>query len=238
MSVQLLFIPGLISSELAWKEVQLLCEKAGWSSIIADVSDQDSIQNMASSVLEQSSNDQIIPIGHSMGGRVAMEMFALAPERIRALCLVATGGHPLAEGEREKREAVIEMANVKGMDALVEQWLPPMVGPDFSKKAPQRYEALYSMSVSAGAVQHERQIRALVNRPNAFETLKKVNVPTLFVAGHFDQWSPPEQHQAMQKLVTNSQTDLEVLEAGHFVQFEEPHVFSETLLAWLEKIDI
>ena len=37
--------------------------------------------------------------GHSMGGRVAMEVFRLAPERIERLALLDTGVHPKVEAE-------------------------------------------------------------------------------------------------------------------------------------------
>ncbi len=75
---------------------------------------------MAQSVLDSVSGD-LIPLGHSMGGRVALELVRLAPERVKALGLIATGAHPLAEGETEKREAVIKLANEQGMPgALVE----------------------------------------------------------------------------------------------------------------------
>jgi pimeloyl-ACP methyl ester carboxylesterase len=43
--------------------------------------------------------------GHSMGGRVALEVLRQAPERVRRLALVSTGVHPLGASEPEKRHA-------------------------------------------------------------------------------------------------------------------------------------
>src|SRR4051794_462234 len=44
--------------------------------------------------------------GHSMGGRVALEVYRLAPERVTHLCVMDTGAAPLAPGtpgEEEER---------------------------------------------------------------------------------------------------------------------------------------
>ena len=43
-------------------------------------------------------------VGHSMGGRIAFEMWAQAPQRIERLALLDTSYHPLPEGEDGERE--------------------------------------------------------------------------------------------------------------------------------------
>src|SRR5690606_26190262 len=45
-------------------------------------------------------------LGHSMGGRVALEVYRLAPGRVRRLALMSTGVHPVGEGEPAKRAAL------------------------------------------------------------------------------------------------------------------------------------
>jgi pimeloyl-ACP methyl ester carboxylesterase len=235
MGSTVVLIPGLICNELAWADVANLLSDMGLDVVIADVSEPNTITDMAQSVLDSVSGD-LIPLGHSMGGRVALEMVRLAPERVKALGLIATGAHPLAEGETEKREAVIKLANEQGMSALVEKWLPPMVAKGYAESEPLRYQQLFDSCISAGEEQHERQIRALVNRPNALPLLAEIETPAILVAGEEDAWSTPQQHADMESKMVKAQTKLVVLNTGHFVQYEAPQLFTESVLGWLKEL--
>ena len=68
-------------------------------------------------------------VGHSMGARVALEAVRMAPDRVERLALLDTGVHPLADGEIEKREALLQLGRDDGMDALIDAWLPPHGAP-------------------------------------------------------------------------------------------------------------
>lgn len=230
-----IFIPGLVSDERAWSDVDSLIAAEGVETGIADLSQASSIEAMAAAVLGQF-DGPLLPVGHSMGGRVAMEVARQAPERLVALVLVATGAHPLAQGEREKREKVIELANTQGMQALCDQWLPPMLAPGTRERRPELYSNVQQMVLDAGAELHERQIRALIDRPDARLDLARLTRPTLFVAGEYDGWSDTAQHHQMASLVTKAEAEVVQIDAvGHFLQVEAPDQFSQTLLNWLRR---
>lgn len=235
MDFTIVFIPGLVSDRRAWSDVEQKMIDQGFGTGIADLYQADSITGMAQAVLDQFPG-QLLPVGHSMGGRVAMELVRLAPERLVGAVFVATGAHPLAEGELANRERVIELANTSGMKALCDRWLPPMLRPDIRETEPELYKRLEQMVIEAGAAVHERQIRALIARPDARPVLASLKLPALFVAGEHDGWSDPQQHRQMAALVTDASTEVaEVVGAGHFLQVEEPDRFSEILCNWLER---
>ena len=74
----------------------------------------DTLESMARVALDQAP-DTFDLFGHSMGGRVALEVFRIAPERVRRLALVSTGIHPLKDGEREKRRgSAVEGPRLRG----------------------------------------------------------------------------------------------------------------------------
>ena len=88
----LIYVPGLLSDARVWREV---AEGVGGDFVIADVTTQDSITAMAESALALA-DGPVIPVGHSMGGRVSMEMARLAPARMAGLVLADTGHNALA----------------------------------------------------------------------------------------------------------------------------------------------
>ncbi len=132
---------------------------------MADFSQHDSIADMARAALALKEGP-IVAIGHSMGARAALEAVRLAPERIVRLALLDTGVHPRREGEEATRQVLVDLAFDDGMAALADRWLPPMVHEarlgDTALMAP-----LKAMVMRATPEQHRRQIRALLDRPDA-----------------------------------------------------------------------
>ncbi|MBZ0215669.1 MAG: alpha/beta hydrolase [Fimbriimonadaceae bacterium] len=225
----LVFIPGLLSDDVVWQSVADAF--AGQMPVfIADVTSGSSITGMAQNILTQLEGPLIVA-GHSMGGRVALEMVRLSPKRIVRLILADTGVHPRSEGETPKREAVIRLAHEEGMQALADQWLPPMVDKDRIGDL-ELMGALNQMVLRADSAQHERQIRALMGRPDASGLLSKIACPVLFLVGRGDAWSPPEQHEDMAARTADAKLVI-VEEAGHFLPIERPDAVITAMRDWM-----
>jgi pimeloyl-ACP methyl ester carboxylesterase len=224
---QILLIPGLLCDETVW---QPLLAQLGGKAAVADLSTQDDLTTMAQDCLAAHPGKLRIA-GHSMGARVAMEMARAAPGRIERLALLDTGMHPLKEGERERRAEIVRFAHDRGMAALAERWLPGMV------HAPNREDAalmrsLTDMVLAKDADLHERQITALVNRPDASAYLGSITCPVLLVVGEEDQWSPVAQHAEMARLLPRPR--LEVIPgAGHFAPLEQPEAVAGLVAEFL-----
>jgi pimeloyl-ACP methyl ester carboxylesterase len=166
-----------------------------------------------------------------MGGRVALEVFRIAPDRVERLALLDTGVHPLEPGETEKRMALLDLGRREGMEALVESWLLPMVHPD-RRSDDELLTRLRKMCVSAGIERFESQITALINRPDARPLLAEINCPTLVATGREDLWSPVAQHEQIAQEIRGSK--LVVFEnAGHMAPAETPGDVTEALQQWL-----
>ncbi len=224
---RIVLIPGLLCDETVWRP---MLNALGNNATVADLSTQDSITRMAEDCLGLS-DDPLRIAGHSMGARVAMEMAHLAPERIERLALLDTGCHPLKPGEPEKRASIVALAHEKGMEVLADQWLPPMVyAPNQKNHA--LMESLKEMVLGKDAALHERQITALVNRPDASAYLGDIHCPTLLVVGENDAWSPVAQHEEMQNLLPDAQLEV-IPEAGHFAPVEQPEAVIRVLRPFL-----
>ena len=230
MSATILLLPGLLCDASVW-EPQIAALSALAPVVVADFSTQDSLPAMAAAALALAEGPLIV-IGHSMGGRVALEAWRQAPERIIKLGLMDTGIHPRGEGEIERRQKLVDLAYQQGMGALADVWLPPMVSP-----AQTQNEALLApmreMVLRASAEQHERQIRALVNRPDARPLLSTISCPTLVLVGRQDQWSPLAQHEEIATLIQDAR--LVVIEdSGHMTTLEQPAAVTSALVDFVK----
>lgn len=215
--------PGLLCDETVWQPV---VDRLGTSAKVADFSDQDNLIAMAYDALALRTGPLNVA-GHSMGARVAMEMARLAPERVEKLALLDTGIHPLREGEIEKREEIVGFAFENGMAALAKRWLPGMVfGANQTNE--NLMNTLTEMVLRKTPDLHARQIKALVDRPNAAAYLPQIECPVLLIVGRQDQWSPVSQHEDMKGLLPNAR--LEIIEdAGHFAPVESPEKVTDLL---------
>src|SRR5688572_7947312 len=105
----LVLIPGLLCDEFVWSEQrgELASLARVW---IPDHGALDSLTDMAAAVLRDVPAERFALAGHSMGGRVALEMLRLAPHRIERLALLDTGWLPLQAGVRGEQERASRMA--------------------------------------------------------------------------------------------------------------------------------
>lgn len=195
----------------------------------------DSLADMAESVLA-SIDGPLVLIGHSMGGRVALEAVRQAPARIEGLVLANTGVHPPADGEAAGRQRLIDIARKQGMAALADAWLPPMLGAD-----PARVDGLMprlrAMVEAYPLEAYLGQIAALLSRADAGPVLAAYHGPTLLLSAEADRWSPPAQHAAMHALAPHAMLHI-LPAAGHMLPVEAPEATASTIIAWAEAHDL
>ena len=232
-SAVLYILPGLMCDESIFSH-----QKAGLADICEVRSpkfwDFDSITAMAQHVLE-SAPPKFSLAGFSMGGRGALQIMRIAPERVERLCLFDTSALPEPEDGREKRKVLVELAYKKGMAALAAFWLPPMLAPA-RRSDPGFQKPLIDMLLRNTPEQHEKQIKALVERPDSRDLLDKFKCPVLIVCGAQDEWSTPAQHKEMADAIPGSELVI-IEDAGHFVSVEQPEIFTRLMRRFMAMPD-
>lgn len=229
----LVLIPGLLCDGTVWPSQRAALEDIA-DIRIADHGLQDSLEGMARAILEGAPARFAIA-GHSMGGRVAFEVYRLAPERISGVALMDTGSHPLPPGEAGEREvagrlALLETARRDGMRAMAREWVQGMVHPRRLGDAP-LIEAILTMFEAKSPQIYEAQTRALINRPDATPVMPTIRCPTLVLCGHEDSWSPVQRHLEMAAAIPGS-TFVDVPDCGHMCTMERPDAVSAAMRTW------
>lgn len=232
----LLLLPGLVCDRAIWAPVMPALE-AHAHCTVADYGLIDSLPAMAAQVLA-SAPPRFALAGHSMGGRVALEILRQAPQRVERVALLDTGYQarvPGAAGETEKsqRYALLDLARREGMRTMGQKWLTGMVPPARLSDA-QLVEAIAAMVARHSADIFAAQIEALLNRPDATGVLQSITCPTLIACGRLDAWSPFARHEDMAKLV-NGAALVAFEDCGHMAPMEGPDTVAAALLGWLRQ---
>ena len=229
-----LLVPGLMCNEAVWAPVMSLIGHAATCQVV-DHGTANSLPQMAEQLLRHAP-ERFALVGHSMGARVALEVYRQAPERVSRIALLDSGHLPRALGdagaqEKDKRYQLLHMARTQGVRSMASVWVQGMVHPRRLSDAA-LIESIVQMFERKTPEIFEAQIQALLNRPDATTVLQSLTVPTLIACGDQDLWAPISQHQAMQALVPDAVLET-VPDAGHMAPMEQAQAVAALLLRWL-----
>lgn len=235
--MKLVLVPGLMCDEAVW-EHQKNELKTVADIFIADHGSMNSLVAMADAILQHAPQRFAIA-GHSMGGRVALQVFRRAPERILGIALLDTGSTPLASGgegqaELEIRNGLVKTAVESGVRSMATEWVQPMVHPDRRSDAG-LIEAILDMISRKTPEIFAAQIQALIERPDATALLDQIRCPALVLCGRQDSWSVLAHHEEMARSIPNGR--LVVIEnCGHMSTMERPEEVTAALREWVTSL--
>ncbi|WP_078412608.1 alpha/beta fold hydrolase [Priestia abyssalis] len=227
--IPLLLLPGTLCDTQMW-EYQIT-ELGDIAACAVMKLEQDSIQGMARSVLEQAP-EKFALAGFSMGGIVAIEVMRQAPDRVLKLALMDTNPNPPREEQMNGWKTFIQMArDGQFSDITPKHLLPNMIHPDcYDHK--EIVSAIIEMAENVGKETMIQQMTALMNRPDGREVLPGITCPTLLLTGRQDVLCTVDMHEKMQEMIQNSQ--LAIIEnSGHMTTLEQPEEVSRALRKWL-----
>ena len=225
----LYFLSGLLCDEQVWQP-QVKALEPYFRITIPDFSGVDSLSDMADQVLH-CAPDKFAVVGHSMGGRVALEIINKAPERVTHLVLMSVGAHPVHPEETESRMALLAQAEAQGMALFANTWLHLMSGPAIDTDV-KLQNIVKDMAARQSTDEFAAHIAAAAKRENQLLYLPQIKQKVLLMCGEYDEWSPVEQHEAIHQLIPDAQLKV-VPDAGHMLTLENPKAVNQNLLDWL-----
>lgn len=173
-------------------------------------------------------------VGHSMGGMVAQELMALAPERVQALVLSGTSpafGRPDGAWQAEflaQRLAPLDAGS--GMAAMAPGLALGMASPTAPHDAVARAAVLMSAVPEAT---YRRALQAIVGF-NRRELLGDLRLPVLCLAGEHDRNAPPTVMRQMAARIVGAEY-LCLPGVGHLANMEAPGPFNRALVDFLRR---
>ena len=168
-------------------------------------------------------------VGLSMGGLVAMELAAAAPERYRAPGLAATTAEPPSQQDLRARDERAGATERGGMRVLADYMRAGLYGPHCPLSVRARVDAMMAAAPPAGAA---AALRGRGRRPGCRPVLAALGIPALVVAGGADPWS--DARVTAEITASLRRPEVAVLDgAGHLPNLEAEARFNEVLLDFL-----
>jgi pimeloyl-ACP methyl ester carboxylesterase len=231
----LILLPGLMCDHTVWDaQIEALSDIADGRSMEWGA-EHTSFVRMAEATLAVAP-EKFALAGHSMGGRVAFEVYRLAPERVTHLCVMDTGAAPLAAGEagaeeERGRRKLLDIAFKEGVRAMAKIWIRGML-PDYHLSDAALVERVISMFERKTPEIFLTQQEALLGRPDARPVLGTIRCPTLVLTGVDDTWSPPARHEEIAAAIPGAKLEV-IARSGHMTTMEQPQAVGDAMRQWL-----
>ncbi|HSM96051.1 MAG TPA: alpha/beta hydrolase [Rhizomicrobium sp.] len=232
--VELLLLPGMICDAAFWREqVKDLSNVA--NPRVVEFGPLESFEAMADKVLSVAP-ERFALAGHSMGGRVAQEVYRKAPDRVSKLALLATDyrGHvseAARAAEEARRNGMLAKVKAEGMRSFAEGWVKMVMAPANMTNAALVEDVVAMMARQTPETLAAHTLAGLL-RPDYTDMLPRVAVPTLLAAGDADTLRPVSVHQEMAARIPDSK--LVIIEgSGHMVAMEKPVAVTAAMQDWL-----
>ncbi|TCP30942.1 pimeloyl-ACP methyl ester carboxylesterase [Scopulibacillus darangshiensis] len=228
----LVLLPGTLCNEKLWAH-QARCLSDIADITVGDLSQNDTIEEMAQSVLQQAPSSFALA-GLSMGGIVALQIMRMAPKRVSHLALLDTSPYPPTLDQINTWEKFIEMADTGQFLEVTTNYLLPGLIRSESRKDKSLVSTIVEMAEETGKEAMVRQMKALMKKPDGRAILPKINCPTLVLHGREDTICSAEAHQEMADAIPSAAL-VAVEEAGHLSTLEQSQAVTALLRFWLQQ---
>lgn len=177
-------------------------------------------------------------LGYSMGGRVALQLAAAAPARVRSLILESASPGIADEAERAARaasdDALAARVEAEGLAWFVDHWASiPLFASQASLPAGVR-AALRERRLRGSATGYANSLRGMGagRQSSLWERLPELGRPALLVSGELDV-KYVAINTRMAELLPAARHAL-IRGAGHAVHLEQPAAFAQLVIGFLE----
>jgi pimeloyl-ACP methyl ester carboxylesterase len=132
--------------------------------------------------IRKQSIPECVVIGHSLGGYLALSMVDQMPDQFAGLVLFHSTAKADTEEKKQSRDKVIEFIDRNGVEAFTSNAVLPL----FADKNHLAIDLIKKISAKSDADSLRGYTRAMRDRKETLDVLKKFKKPTLFIVGKED----------------------------------------------------
>jgi len=175
--------------------------------------------------IKQEGLKDVILLGNSLGGHVALYLTKMHPELIKGLVITGSSGlYEKAIGDSYPRRGDYEYIKQKTADVFYDPAIATKeLVDDVFATANDRMKLIKTLTIAKSAIRH-----------NMANDLPNITNPTCIIWGKNDNVTPPEVAVDFNELLPDS--DLFWIDkCGHAPMMEHPDLFNKILHEWLQK---
>jgi 3-oxoadipate enol-lactonase len=192
----------------------------------------DAYADVLAETLKANNQNNVVLLGHSMGGYIAFAFARRHADMLRGLVLVATKAGADTEAGREGRYKQAAAVEERGAQAVVDAMLPKLFAPTSYEKKADLVEQIRGTMLTQNRHGIIAALDAMAARPDSTPGLGGIKVPTLIITGAEDAIIPAPEADILRSGIRGSK-HVAIENAGHMLMLEEPQAFNSALHAFV-----
>jgi 3-oxoadipate enol-lactonase len=241
----LVFLHGIGGGRAAWQRQIPFFESRGYRTLaweapgyggtpVVDPYTFAGVARTLETALGRLAAGHVVLVGHSMGGMIAQEAYALFPEKIAALALTFTSpafGGTTSEFAQHFIDARIKPLDLGKTMAEISARLMPTMHGGMSDPGGLMLAAQVMATVPPDTY---RKAVAMLTTFDRRAQLAEIHVPTLVMSGSDDTVAPPRMMERMAQKIPGAEYVC-LPGCGHLGPMDQPDAFNAGLLTFLER---
>ena len=172
----------------------------------------------------------VIPVGISVGGMIALDYTINHPQSVKALVLCDTAAKIGAAEFWDERIAAIRKSGLEDMaDTILGRWFAPA----FSKQYPADYKGYYNMLTRTPVEGYTATCQALGDA-DLRESIGNITAKTLVLCGVEDLATPPDVGRELAAALPGGRFE-PIEQAAHLPCVEQPEKMAKTIERFLQE---
>jgi pimeloyl-ACP methyl ester carboxylesterase len=185
-------------------------------------------------ILNTEKIDQVVMLGHSMGGYITLAFAEKYENKLRAFGLIHSTSYADSDTKKEARLKSIEFLKNNSTQSFLEVATPNLFGAQYKETHPEKINELIERASQITEASMMAYLRAMRKRKDRTELLKKTKKPVFFCIGMQDNAVNPDDAIQQSKLPENAEV-LILEEAGHQGMMEAPDKLTDSINKFLKK---
>jgi 3-oxoadipate enol-lactonase len=173
-----------------------------------------------------------VPVGCSMGGYLAFELWRQEPERIAALVLADTRATPDTPEQRLARDDSVRVLGEAGREAFWDDLAPRIFSEGADPAVVERAREIAFEQPLTALVAAQETIR---DRADSRPTLPTIDVPVLVLVGDEDRLTPPSDAEAIVAALPDARFS-RIPGAGHLAPLEQADIVASAVHDFLVEV--
>jgi pimeloyl-ACP methyl ester carboxylesterase len=219
--LELLFLHALPLDGMMWAGQKHLLPDSTYTPTLYPLGD--SVEAWAAAALKRVKGDRLIVVGCSVGGSCALELAAVAPDRVAALVLIGTkAGH---RPDPALHASALETLREKGLEEGWKVYWAPLFSRSTSNQV---IGDAKRITLRQSPLDVARGVTAFHSRPNRDQFLSTFPRPVIVVTGADDSAPGLKVSTAQANSARHGRLHV-VPECGHYVPLERPEYLNSIL---------
>ncbi|MCS7004798.1 MAG: alpha/beta hydrolase [Cytophagales bacterium] len=231
---------GFCESKEIWGDLPSLLAEEGYKCRAMDLPGfglrhhndlQPSINYFAQKVYEtlQDIPQNVLMIGHSLGGYVTLAFAELFPEKLSGVCLFHSTAYADSEEKKANRNKTIEFIRKNGLDEFLPQLFNGLIAPQNAFLLKNKLELVITQARLTTQVEGAiNAILAMRDRPERLSVLQKLSKPIFWIAGDADSVTPLQSIEEQVKQLPSAKLHI-MHNVGHLGMIENPDLAFQIL---------